>query len=236
MPQIKPVFKCSDEFKSVFSQSSCLLTISVGQEVHEGEKFLSTVRLVNEAFKECTVLVDDSLQRHTMSLFSNLSPDELYQQSIVEGDLWLERSHQSLAQLTIPNKIIRWDKWLYHSLYEKYHHEITALYDTSRHYKDFINTSIEEFLTRLLRRNAIEVSYETAFRRCLDYLKEECTALRLWADTGYNFEIYPSRRNSAMTATHKIFVKSESYNFLVESVAIKFKNRAQLGPQVFTVE
>ena len=44
--KIKPVFKCSEEFKLKFKDSRCLVTISVGQEVHEGKKFLTTIDLI----------------------------------------------------------------------------------------------------------------------------------------------------------------------------------------------
>jgi hypothetical protein len=42
----KTVFKCSDSDKEKFKTSQCLLTISVGQEAHEGEKF-AAIEFVN---------------------------------------------------------------------------------------------------------------------------------------------------------------------------------------------
>ena len=59
MSQIKPVFRCDEHLKRRFNKSKCLLTISVGQEMHEGEKFLSTIALVDRCFDACVMLVDD---------------------------------------------------------------------------------------------------------------------------------------------------------------------------------
>ena len=112
--KIKPVFKCPDYFKDKFIHSKCLLTISVGQEVHEGEKFFATVDLINSSFKEVIILIDDTLQRHTMKIHSPLSIDQLYKISFEAGDQWLERNYKYYNHFAIPYKIIRWDHWLNH--------------------------------------------------------------------------------------------------------------------------
>ena len=59
--KVKAVFKCSEEFKSKFAHSNCLLTISVGQATHEEELFAVTMDLVNKSFASCTLLINDSL-------------------------------------------------------------------------------------------------------------------------------------------------------------------------------
>jgi hypothetical protein len=231
--KIKPVFKCEEEFKPYFKESTCLLTISVGQEVHEGEKFLSTIDLVNGAFKHCTILVDDSLQRHTMQINQPASPDGLYNLSISEGDSWLERNKFIYSRLTIPHKIIRWDDWLFHPKYKQYHKQISQLLDTDSNYKNAFELTIREFLERYQNRTPLcQSEYTRAHQLCTEYLKEECTALCLWIKGGFNFEVYPGKRNYAMTATHEIFIKPQFPN-LLNPVAIKFKNRRQLKPQIF---
>ena len=66
--QDKSIFRStSDDVKSQFKKSRCLLTISVGQATHEGELFAATMDLINASFKSCVLLIDDSLQRHTMA-------------------------------------------------------------------------------------------------------------------------------------------------------------------------
>lgn len=231
LDKIKPVFKCPEEFKKEFHASRCLLTISVGQEVHEGEKFYKTIDLVNLSFKECIILVDDSLQRHSMRLNTNLSDKEAYRISLNEGDLWLKRNEAFYKKLSIPFKIIRWNKWLHHPNYKRQREKIDSLYTTNSSYRESVHSSIQEFLDRYVNREE-KVDTEKGFNLCLEYLKEECTALCLWVEEECHFEVYPSKRNEVMSATHETFVKPY-YPNLLHPVAIKFKNRKQLSPQKF---
>src|SRR3990167_9821135 len=234
MPGIKSVFKCPEKYKDIFKNSTCLLTISVGQEMHEGEKFLSTIRLVNSAFKNCVILVGDSLQRHAMSIADRESSNEFYEHSLLEGDWWLERNKEYYSQLTIPYHIIRWDYWLAHDEYQHFYSKICESYSEDPGYKSAFQKTIDEFLIRYRRRlnSSQRLNEEKAADVCLEYLKEECAALCLWVEGGFHFEVYPSQRNLAMAATHEKFVKP-FYPDLLLPVAIKFKNRKQLNPQVF---
>lgn len=234
MSNIKPVFKCKDIEKQAFKHSKCLLTISVGQEVHEGEKFIATLELVNSSFASCIMLIDDSLQRHSMALDTKEDASSFYNQSIHEGDLWLERNRKYYKNLSILDNIIRWDKWLYHPNYAETEKKIKGLINEDANYKlAFVNT-VDEFLRRYYQRLIEKVNFdmERARSLCMNYLLEECTALCLWPELGCHFEVYPSKRNLAMDETHKRFVLP-GYPGLLHSVAIKFKNRKQLKPQQF---
>lgn len=228
---IKPVFKCSPDFKVHFPVSKALVTISVGQEVHEGEKFESTIQLINNVFDHITILVDDVLQRHSMSLVSSASDDELYQISLEEGDLWLERNKSLYNQLSTPYNIIRWEKWLHHAKYQQTHESIKTLYLNDPVYKHSIDTTAQTFLERFVRRQPkLAKDPKAAFNCCLEYLFEECAALCLWVEDGYHFEVYPSQRNAAMTMTHSMLIEPK-YPNLLWPIAIKFKNRKQLKAQ-----
>lgn len=114
MGNIKAVYRYIDEEnKEKFRHSRCLLTISVGQEVHEGEKFESTIQLVSNTFESCIMLVDDTLQRHTMALNVAKSPEELFAHSLSEGDEWMIRNKKYYSKLKNLQKIMRWNDWLY---------------------------------------------------------------------------------------------------------------------------
>lgn len=52
---------------------SCLITISVGQIVHEGEKFKAVLELVNNSFKKCTIAVCDTLNIYKYRLEQNFA-------------------------------------------------------------------------------------------------------------------------------------------------------------------
>ncbi|HLX54633.1 MAG TPA: hypothetical protein VKR58_11860, partial [Aquella sp.] len=117
---VKIAFKnVSSEQKVLFANSVCLLTISVGQEMHEGELFNLTIDLINKSFESCIILVDDSLQRYTMALNSDKSPNDYHNLAILEGRNWLRRNKQFYNKLTIPYKILHWDQWLKHDNFKQ---------------------------------------------------------------------------------------------------------------------
>lgn len=237
MAHIKAVYRYIDEAsRSKFSDSQCLLTISVGQEVHEGEKFEATIDLVNNSFQSCIMLIDDSLQRHTMVLDRKESAEEFYQISVEEGDHWLVRNEPYYSQLTNLNKIIRWDAWLKHPNYQAQQKFLQDMIKNDAYYADIFDKTINEFLTRYFARllNKSDFDLARAYQLCFDYLLEECTAMCLWPELGCHFEVYPSKRNFAMDETHKRFVLPNNEE-LLHPVAIKFKNRKQLKPQQFTL-
>ncbi|KTD29683.1 hypothetical protein [Legionella maceachernii] len=235
MPSIKAVYRYIDESsKSKFNQSQCLLTISVGQEVHENEKFETTIELVNNSFDSCIMLIDDTLQRHTMVLDRTESPNDVYQIALDEGDRWLERNKKYFSNLSNLANIIRWDKWLNHSNYLINQKLIKDEIENDSAFKFIFDDTIQEFLKRYYSRllNKTNFDLERGYTLCFDYLIEECTAMTLWPELGCHFEVYPSRRNFAMDETHKRFVLPK-WPDLLHAVAVKFKNRKQLKPQQF---
>jgi hypothetical protein len=236
MSYIKPVFKSTFD-KGIFKTATCLLTISVGQEVHEGDKFATTVDLVNESFGSCIMLIDDSLQRHSMALDQQENADFFYEASILEGNKWLERNECHYKKLSILDNIIRWDKWLEHPHYLEQQQKIKSLIDENSDYKACFDSTIDGFLSRYFPRLVGKETFDMARgqKLCLDYLIEECTALCLWTELNCHFEVYPNKRNQVMDETHQRFVLP-SYPDLLHAVAIKFKNRKQLKPQQFQSE
>ena len=235
MNYLKPVLKYPAAFdKAQFKKAKCLLTISVGQEVHEGDKFAATIELVNASFGSCVLLVDDTLQRHSMALNKKEEAESFYESSLLAGDLWLQRNKIYYQHLSILETIIRWDKWLIHPHYNIQQEKIKQLIKEDVAYAKVFNQTIEEFLRRYYLRLTQQQGFdwERARRLCLDYLIEECTALSLWPELGCAFEVYPSRRNAAMHATHQKFVIPD-HSELLHAIAIKFKNRKQFKPQQF---
>lgn len=232
MRRLKPIFRCMNVEKEQFRKSRCLLTISVGQEVHEREHFEATIELVNASFDSCIMLIDDSLQRHTMALESEKDADSFYQSSIEAGDQWLERNTMYYGKLAILDNIVRWDRWLLHPHFQAQKTKLKALMAADESYHGAFINIVEEFLTRYYRRIKEKADFhlERARQLCLTYLIEECTALCLWPELSCQFEVYPSRRNLAMAETHKRFVLLKHPD-LLHAVAIKFKNRKQFKPQ-----
>jgi len=217
--------------REVFRKSSCILSISVGQTLskHEGEKFLATIKLVNASFKTCTVLIDDTVQRHTLKMDSNESDEKLYETSLRLGDEWFHRNKSSYDQLTIPHALLRWDYWLAHPDYSRERKIIDELYSNNYDYQAAMHTTIREYLARnsgrLVQNNGIDS--ESAFAYCLEYLKEECAVmcLRAQEEYGYDFDVYPTGRSAVMQATHTLAILPRYPNTIV-SVSLRFKKYA----------
>lgn len=211
------------EERKLFSNSSCLMPISVGQSIHEGEKFAAVINLVNSSFKKCTILVDDSVQRHTLAIDRTEQPQDLYNEAVKLGEEWIIRNQEAYSKLTIPYQIIRWDDWRIHPGFVTQLDHVNKLYKNSQAYKDAIHTNIDEFLTRFLgRKETHQIDPNRAFQLCLDYLLEECAVMCLWTHGSYDFELYPSGRNQAMGATYEMLIKPEYPNG-IRPVAVRFK-------------
>lgn len=223
-----------EEDKQKFKTSSCLFTISVGQQTHEGEHFSSTIDLINESFHSCTMLVDDSLQRHSIALNRLQDPDYFYEISLKEGDLWLERNKQYYEKLTNLKNIIRWDTWLKHPNFHSQREAIKKMINEDVNYKNAFETSVTEFITRYEQRLQDKKYFdpERGKRLSFEFVLEECTALCLWANLNCNYEVYPNLHNSAINETRKRFVLAK-YPHLLNPVTLGFRNAKQLAPQRF---
>lgn len=238
MENIKAVYRYVDDIhREKFGNAQCLLTISVGQEIHEGDKFESTIQLVSNTFQSCIMLVDDTLQRHTMALNTNKTPEELYSFSLDEGSQWLTRNEPYYAQLKNLSKIVRWNTWLHHPAYKINQNLIKNELARNGEYKKQFDLTVKEFLDRYIPRlgESSYFDYDRGYQLCLDYLIEECTAMTLWPELQCHYEVYPSRRNFAMEATHRQFVLAKNPD-LLHAVGVKFKNRKQLKPQTFNMQ
>lgn len=213
----------SPEERKLFPRSTCLMPISVGQRVHEGKKFEAVIKLINASFKSCSILVDDTVQRHTIGILNNTNSDRLYQLALEEGDAWMERSKEFYNQLTIPFDIRRWDDWYHHPDYSASLIRVKKEYADNVSFRKAIHENIDDFLTRfLIGIPQDRIDSERAFSLCLDYLLEECSVMCLWTKGRYDFEVYPSGRNKAMAATYQYIIQPESPE-LLKPVALRFK-------------
>ena len=165
-------------------------------KVHEGEKFLETILLINSFFQKATLLIDDVVQRHTMRIWSNEPEEILYNKSRCRRGQMVNRNKWICDNLTIPHDISRWSDWLHHPGYLNKRSIINKLYSENCTYESSVHSTIQDYIGRLASR--IEGSMfnrEKAFVCCLEYLLEECAVMCLWAEEKYDFEYkYPSGR------------------------------------------
>ena len=226
-PPVKATFVgCSSKEKQLFSTSTCLLSISVGSQAHEGQKFLATIKLINRNFKACDIFIADTIHKYTLKLtYPEKDISMLHDLARRDGNSWLQRNKQTYEQLTIPYKITRCDEYLQHSLFQEKLDEINKLYDVDQTYRNIFKSNIEQYLIRHKKREQIfKISDALAFSYCLQYLKEECAIFYLLAEKQYNYEIYPSQRCIAMAATYERLIKPFYPNFL-KPIELKFKTK-----------
>lgn len=235
MKTVKCSFKnITEEEKNKFKNSSCLLTISVGQQTHENERFAATIDLINYSFKSCIIQIDDTLQRHTMALNHNEDPDYFYDVSKAEGKLWLERNEKYINRLKIPMKLYRWDEWLFRDNFDTQKNRLLNKLNEDLEYQKAFEVSIDNFISKCLQRNSRLMEFEIKRLKKLsfDFVLEECTALTLWPELICQYEAYPNGHNSAIEATKKLFIYP-FYHDILRSITIIFKNAGQLTPQKF---
>lgn len=232
--KVRASFKCSGKFKDEFVQSSCLLTISVGQATHEDEMFAATIDLVNKSFTSCTILIGDSLQRHNISLNSTKDADFFHDIAVKEGDLWLERNIKYINKLSIPYQIFRWDRFLHHPDLKSNLDKIKATLDSDPNYRIIFNNCIEKFVKKQRKRfpDLKLTDLEKVRQFSHNYLVEECAAINLWPELQCNFEAYPIGHCETLNMTREYFVLPK-YPNLLRALTIKFKNAKPIKPQSF---
>jgi len=214
--------------KKRFKDSSCLITISVGNAPHESLKFSATLKLINKSFKSCMIAVCDTLQKYTLAITRPLKePEDLYDISKKEGDKWLERNKEAITNLTIPCVISRWDEWLNHKEFKEYYKKVCDLCDNDTEYANIMNEYTELYLDRLHKQqnnSKREIDYTRGRSLSIRYLKEECAAMCSWfyQDQNYDFELYPPVRNKVLDATYERLVNKNSQHLLAP-IGLRFK-------------
>lgn len=221
---VKAAFKHACHYQDKFEHAICSLTISVGQAAHEGDKLAATINIVNNQFRECIIMVCDSLQRYSIAAHTKKSIAELHDQANILGEQWIARNEKIINKLTISHQIIRWDSWLNHSLFADARRVINDLYLSDVVFKKFINDTAENFVKRDKKRFfGVDYDCNKVFNTSVLYLKEECAGMLLWVEKNINFEIYPRHRNEAMEYVHKLLILPKYSNMLMP-LSIRLKD------------
>jgi len=213
---------CFGDKSNFFKDKCALLFISVGQAYHEGSKFLSTIRLVNNyKFKSCDIVMADTLQRHN---FLNFSPEQAQIYTRKAGDCWLKRNEIALEEFSHNYSIIRWDDLLSHENYFMLRKKIESEYKKNIEYEQAIRSNVEAYLERLKNTNpGVETGLlvDSGFK----YLIEELPiVMPLWAEMGYDFIIYPKPITPAMKKTYDLFVH-DNFQSKCRWIYLRFKKR-----------
>lgn len=220
---VKASFKDSPlSERARYKGSSVLMPISVGQPIHEGKKLEAALSLAVRCFKECTLLVDDVVQRYTLRINKPYSNNEAYLRAKYLGDKWLQRN-QGILRKFPQLKVIRWEHWLSHENFQAKFAQVEHFYQYDDYYYHALEETASVFMRRYNIKHADEhIDQQRGHDLCIEYLHEEMAAMCLWAEAGYQFELYPHGRNTAFNATYELMIEP-FYPHLLRSVALRFK-------------
>ena len=174
LPILKANFSKYNEIDKLrFKHSSCLITLSVGQSVHESEFLEATMELVSNHFKSCTFILGDTLQRFTLGLTEEYPEADLYDKAEQRGAAWLKSSISILAKAQIPWAITRWNTLINNKNFIFAHNTIKNNYKYDVDFHSCVEKNIDEFLSRLEKQKKYLVIDEmTARSMCRNYLLE----------------------------------------------------------------
>lgn len=215
--------KVSEEDKQKFVATGCLLTLSIGQPIHSGASLAASLELIDKHFSFCTLVLGDTLQRHTMALTKTSETDlALMLESKEKGDQWIKDNRQLLSILSIPWNIRRWDFWLMDKRFNKLLSMIQNACNTDAFYRKHFEDNIERYLERIEAQQLLAIDKASAFTLCLRYLQEKCAVMCLWPQERCGFEVYASERTPAMQATYERFIEGVSPDS-IRPVSLRFK-------------
>ena len=185
------------QIKHLFPQSTCIVPISLGQPYHEGEPFKAIMQLVNKHFKACTLIVADTLQRHTLSLYQgDLSEEALFQLALKNGEEWLMRNKEIISSMTIPCQITRWEEWRQNPEFLDKLRIVEQLHRENTGFKDALYITAQTFVDRF-KKHATDLNLEKAFNQSIKYIKEECACNFLFIKKLFAFILYPKACSKA---------------------------------------
>jgi len=172
--------------------STARFQISVGQEYHEGDKFLATMQWAAHRFDKVVICVNDTLQRYNYMHQFGLSELEAKSRAETAGREWIERNIQAIRAL--PScEIYRWDQWLGHTEFCAEHESVLKLYHDAPEVRELIQADVFEFWKRRKDKSANDLYADFArFKKfATAYLLEETAAFFLMFKKENAVDIYP---------------------------------------------
>lgn len=240
---IKAFFVSAGHLKHQFASSHCVLPISVGHAYHEGERLKAIIKLINEHFDRCTIIVCDTLQRHSLDLYhSDVQADEAFTVAQRLGKEWVARNQTHMNDLSIDYSVAHWNDWLLTDDFKIQKEKTEYAHKHQASIKDALENTINFFVDRYFKRMPESTSARrNVLSKARDYVVEECSVMPLWRAITPAFEIYPGKRSAAMTAVHQHFLCPDHADLLqrlhlnFRKVTRYFNNASVPGDQSVSV-
>lgn len=200
----------TEEDKAKFKNSTVIVPISVGQQYHEAGEFEATIALINKSFKECHILIADTLRRHSPEVREQAYNDGLDASTLTlhRGEQWFYNNEKYISMLSIPYRISKWNEWLAHPAYTDYYNAVLKLYQEDSSYKAIVDNDVAAFLCRGNRRYDSE-----SINNCRSYILEESAVVCLWVLSGFELDVYPMGDNKAMITAYEKLMKVKGYKY-----------------------
>lgn len=169
---------------------SARLQISVGQQYHEGGKFLATTEWLAAApFETISINLCDTLQRHNL-MYHGYSPFAAFDKALQNGKEWLERNKAAL-QLIPDAKITHWETWKKNPDWDQAQSKTSYLYENDQIFCDLVEKSVEEFWKRRQGKDGYtEDRKDDFFLASRNYILEEIAVSMIMSQPDIA-EIYP---------------------------------------------
>lgn len=153
------------------AHSTACLDISVGQDYHEGEKFLATCEWVGARFEHIIISVNDTLQRWNVMYEHGISEQDAHILCLKEGLAWVERNKHCLK--TLPSLEIRhWDEYKQSGEYTDRHDRVKRYYAGSSEFQTALHEMIDHIWNR--RTKIYDMAEKENFvKHSREYLFEE---------------------------------------------------------------
>ncbi|MDF1653551.1 MAG: tRNA-dependent cyclodipeptide synthase [Coxiellaceae bacterium] len=201
--------------KDIFT-AKVIFPISVANPSQEAKKLQATLLMITKRFKQCDILIADTLQRY--NYLNNMSEKDAYTKSKQMGRDWLSRNQAYLDDFPALKRIIRWDSCLQTNSFDNAQHRIKSLFNNDHATKQDFLCDTEVFLKRhsMSNNNAIMQT------NCLQYLFEEAAvAISYFIEHGYEYILYPGSPPLSIIKCRDLIVKN-SYPDLIHTLKVYF--------------
>jgi len=170
---------------------SCFLGVSLENSNFIRPKLLSMLEWISNRFKNCTVLVGDSI--HRITLTANGVPAEMaLQQAMKLGDDFIEREANCFAAFSerCNFTVARCSEVQQQGRCNELHAELNQLFQTSATFRDSVLEFAQSYHQKL-RETLSEEQWQIRMTRSKDYFLEEFAIIACLQEQGWPVLVYP---------------------------------------------
>lgn len=222
----------SGEIADISSESTVVIGISVGSDVHENGKLQATLECLKEkGFKKFIFVIADTLQRYTLSLTNpKFDADDLADLADHLGDQWIQRNKDCIQE-AIGNhyEIVKWKAITAMSYFKEWLGKLNGHikeFSVPEGFNEAVDKTVQQFIERYKRQNSDSTIIEsTLIMRAKQYVKEECAGLiGFGLDRKLDYFAYPNQLIPAFAFVQEKFLTFEANKAYLRYLSIGIKS------------